>query len=101
MTRTRAFAVIAACIVGNAARMRASLLTTPPCMGTFKSSRISTRLSRRSRLDIFVIFKNGSQAAFDHANVVSSMRLENPHSLSYQAHTFTSVPSITLVSVAS
>jgi hypothetical protein len=29
-------------------------------MGTFKSSRISTRLSRRSRLDIFVIFKGGS-----------------------------------------
>src|SRR5204863_7663809 len=37
----------------------------------------------------------------DHASVVSIMRLENPHSLSYQAHTLTSVPSITLVSVAS
>ena len=39
--------------------------------------------------------------AFDQASVVSSMRLEKPHSLSYQAHTFTSVPSMTLVSVAS
>src|SRR6202521_5944984 len=39
--------------------------------------------------------------ARDHASVVSIMRLENPHSLSYQAHTLTSVPSITLVSVAS
>src|SRR5207344_2058373 len=29
------------------------------------------------------------------------MRLENPHSLSYQAHTLTSVPSATLVSEAS
>ncbi len=39
--------------------------------------------------------------AFDQASVVSSMRLENPHSLSYHAQTFTSVPSMTLVSVAS
>src|SRR6516225_9986482 len=38
---------------------------------------------------------------FDHASVVSIMRLEKPHSLSYQAHTLTSVPSITLVRVAS
>ncbi len=37
----------------------------------------------------------------DQASVVSSMRLEKPHSLSYQAHTLTSVPSMTLVSVAS
>ena len=35
------------------------------------------------------------------ASVVSSMRLEKPHSLSYQAQTLTSVPPITLVSVAS
>src|SRR5215472_7290378 len=39
--------------------------------------------------------------ALDHASVVSIMRLEKPHSLSYQAHTLTSVPSITLVRVAS
>src|SRR4029078_10700858 len=39
--------------------------------------------------------------AFDQATVVSSMRFEKPHSLSYQAQTFTRVPSITLVSVAS
>ncbi len=41
------------------------------------------------------------EPAFDQASVVSSMRLEKPHSLSYQAHTFTSVPPMTLVSVAS
>ena len=40
-------------------------------------------------------------AALDQASVVSSMRLEKPHSLSYQAHTLTSTPSMHLVSVAS
>jgi hypothetical protein len=35
------------------------------------------------------------------ASVVSSMRFEKPHSLSYQAPTLTSVPPITCVSVAS
>src|SRR4026209_68920 len=39
--------------------------------------------------------------AFITATVVSSIRLENPHSLSYQEHTFTNVPSETLVSVES
>ena len=42
-----------------------------------------------------------SALAFAQASVVSSMRLEKPHSLSYQEQTFTSVPSMTLVSVAS
>src|SRR5690606_37085564 len=49
---------------------------------------------------------NGGSAAspyvaFINAVVVSNIRLLNPHSLSYQAHTFTRVPSETLVSVAS
>src|ERR1700688_4881965 len=44
-------------MVGSAARIRASLLTTPSWIGTFRSSRISTRLSLRSRLVIFMIFK--------------------------------------------
>ena len=35
------------------------------------------------------------------AAVMSSMRLLKPHSLSYQASTFASVPPVTLVSVAS
>ena len=39
--------------------------------------------------------------AFDQAIVVSSMRFEKPHSLSYQEHTLTSVPSLTRVSVES
>src|SRR5882672_8741806 len=44
-------------MVGSDARIRASLVTTPSWIGTFKSSRISTRLSLRSRLVIFMIFK--------------------------------------------
>src|SRR5262249_38802067 len=45
---TRAPASTAPCIVGSDARIRASLVTTPFCTGTFRSSRISTRLPRRS-----------------------------------------------------
>src|SRR5882724_1987446 len=56
MTSTWAFAVSAAWMVGSAARMRASLVTTPSFTGTFKSSRISTRFPARSKLDIFLIF---------------------------------------------
>src|SRR6202000_1012925 len=39
--------------------------------------------------------------AFDQASVVSSIRFENPHSLSNQEQTLPSVPSMTLVKVAS
>ncbi len=39
--------------------------------------------------------------AFDQASAVSSMRFEKPHSLSYHEHTFTRLPSMILVSVAS
>ena len=53
---TRALAVRAAWMVGSAARIRASLATTPSLIGTFKSSRISTRLPDRSRLVILLIF---------------------------------------------
>src|ERR1700693_3516773 len=56
MTSTWAFALSAAWMVGSAARMRASLVTTPSFTGTFKSSRISTRFPARSKLDIFLIF---------------------------------------------
>lgn len=42
----------------------------------------------------------GQPFAFIHATVVSSMRLEKPHSLSYQEHTLTRRPE-TLVRVAS
>src|ERR1700730_1117233 len=56
MTSTCAFALSAAWMVGSAARMRASLVTTPSFTGTFKSSRISTRFPARSKLDIFLIF---------------------------------------------
>ena len=43
----------------------------------------------------------GDHGARLQARVVSSMRFEKPHSLSYQAQTLTSVPSMTLVSVES
>src|SRR5690606_18466216 len=46
-------------------------------------------------------FAPASAAVFMRATVVSSMRLLKPHSLSYHEQTFTSVPSETLVSVAS
>ena len=39
--------------------------------------------------------------AFTIASVISSMRFEKPHSLSYQLSTLTSVPSITRVCVES
>src|SRR5947208_5468442 len=43
-------------MVGSAARMRASLVTMPSFTGTFRSSRISTRLPARFKLDIFLMF---------------------------------------------
>ncbi len=85
-------------MVGSAARMRASLVTTPSFTGTFRSSRISTRLPERSS---WLIRRTFIYFAFDQAIAVSSMRFEKPHSLSYQAHTFTRPPSMILVSVAS
>ena len=42
-----------------------------------------------------------AQTAFAHATVVSSMRFEKPHSLSYHEHTLTRLPPMTLVIVAS
>src|ERR1700761_5457932 len=47
-------------MVGSAARMRASLPTSPSRIGTFKSSRISTRWFARSKPDIFVTFTANS-----------------------------------------
>src|SRR5690625_2848596 len=49
MTMTLAPASRARCRVGNAARMRASLVTLPSLTGTLRSSRIRTRLPARSR----------------------------------------------------
>ena len=86
-------------MVGTAARMRASLLTSPFWIGTFRSSRMRTRFPESARPAIFSIFM--IHTTFDQATVVSSIRLENPHSLSYQAQAFTSVPWMTLVRVAS
>jgi hypothetical protein len=90
-------------MVGSAARMRASLVTLPSFTGTLRSSRISTRLPARSDPPSAAAWSSRVppvQRALTSASVVSSMRLEKPHSLSYQAHTLTSVPPMTLVRVA-
>ena len=56
----------------------------------------------RSRADPMLNAKNlGCTHAFINAIVVSSMRFEKPHSLSYQEHTLTRVPSVTRVMPAS
>ena len=91
----------ASLMVGSDARMRASLVTLPPSTGTFRSSRIRTRLPARSWSAMRSTFMARPQEAFDQAIVVSSMRFEKPHSLSYQEQTLTSVPSVTRVSVES
>ena len=49
MTMTRAPASSAARSVGSAASSRAVLVTLPSLTGTFRSSRISTRLPRKRR----------------------------------------------------
>ena len=54
ISMTAAPASSAALIVGNAARMRASLVTLPSATGTFRSSRMRTRLPARSRSAILM-----------------------------------------------
>src|SRR5690348_8506817 len=56
MSITLAPALRANCTVGSEARMRASLVTLPSATGTFRSSRISTRLPFRSRSVILSMF---------------------------------------------
>ena len=102
---TRALAVKAAWIVGSAARILASLVTTPSLIGHVQvlayQHPLAGQILARHFVDVHALISAASQAAFDQARVVSSIRLEKPHSLSYQAHTLTSVPWMTLVSVAS
>ena len=113
--------------VGRAARRRASLATFPSLIGVFRSSRISTRRPARERSTIRstrIVYRplwrptgtakgtparasvcnlhlpNSSQPTLANASAVSSMRFEKPHSLSYQAQTFTRLPA-TLVRLAS
>ncbi len=91
ITIRRAPASRAACRVGSAARIRASLCTTPFSTGTFRSSRISTRFPRKLEVSHLqaLSYSPSRQRALIMASVVSSMRLEKPHSLSYHEHTFT------------
>src|ERR1019366_2392485 len=74
MTTPWAFAASAAWMVGIAARIRASLVTTPSLMGTFKSSRISTRFPDISKFDIFTIFIAHPPARSSHRPPSSRLR---------------------------
>ena len=72
---------------------------------TFRSSRIRSRCPSSSssvmRLMASAIYFTPSYVALASARVVSSMRLEKPHSLSYQAQTFTNLPPSIFVKLAS
>ena len=90
-------------IAGTEARIRVSSVIVPASScGTFRSARMKTRLPATStsarRLNRIAALP--AYFAFIRATAVSSMRLEKPHSLSYQLDTFTNRPA-TLVSVAS
>jgi len=70
----------------------------------FAPSRSSSRSQKKTARTVpgrfGVALTDGGQFVFDTASAVSSMRLEKPHSLSYQLSTLTSLP-LTLVRVAS
>ena len=61
--------------------------------------RLNKKAGRKARL--FDNTNSGPYLAAINALVISNMRLEKPHSLSYQLSTFTSVPPMTRVCVAS
>ena len=84
-------------MVGSAARMRASLVTDAVLNRDVEIFADQDPLAAQVQVRHAQYF----HAALAQASVVSIMRLEKPHSLSYQANTFTSVPSMTFVSVAS
>src|SRR5512134_2193345 len=88
---------------GTEARMRVSSVMRPSSIGTLRSQRMNTRLPRRFTSDMRLNFIYFAVATPISANTAatSSIRLENPHSLSYHEDTLTSVPSETRVSVES
>src|SRR5690554_2489212 len=94
MTMTLAPALRAISIVGRDALMRASLVIFPSLTGTFRSSRISTRLPRRSRLVIFLIVIDSFHLAVifqtvSHVHPVSPPLAPEPAILgSHQAQAF-------------
>ena len=84
------------------AMILASLVTIPSLIGTLRSNRIMVRFPCKSSVSILgICIRCLNHSALTNASVVSSMRFEKPHSLSYQEHTFTKVPSCTFVIVAS
>jgi hypothetical protein len=87
-------------MVGATRSIRVMSVTRPFSIGTLRSTRTSARLPERSaesRVRKFAVTASAPQISFPIATAVSAMRLEKPHSLSYQAITRTSVPFITLV----
>src|SRR5690606_3745283 len=90
---------------GTEARMRVSSLIWPASSnGTLRSARMNTRLPcsapALASADRVLTLAMMDYLADISATVVSSMRFEKPHSLSYHDETLTSLPE-TLVSVAS
>ncbi len=85
----------------RALRLRTWIIQQPLSMGYVcvrrfgKSNRVESRPSNSyiSCSDMLT----ETQLAFINATVVSSIRLQKPHSLSYQLQTLTSLPSITRV----
>src|SRR5687767_15976241 len=88
---------------GTEARMRVSSVILPFSIGTLRSQRMNTRFPRRSTSDIRLnlIYFAATAPTSAKTAATSSIRLEKPHSLSYQEDTLTSVPSETRVSVES
>src|SRR5438270_7517425 len=97
--------------VGKVSRTRVSSVTAPSFNGTLKSTRINTRLPRKSRSLIVSLFMyslgNGGSCRRLSGHylaislIKSRQRQEYPHSLSYQASTFTHRSPTTFVYPAS
>ena len=76
-------------------------MRTPFVVSSIRVAPAAGSEERDSVLPRIVIRGLPGQAAFISATVVSSIRFEKPHSLSYQATTLTSRPSMTRVSFES
>ena len=85
-------------MVGASRSMRVRSLIRPSRTGTLRSARSSTRLPATSTPSSV---RNAIGYRLPNSAAVSTMRLEKPHSLSYQPITRASAPSTTAVCVAS
>ena len=89
-------------MVGAWRSMRVASVTLPSFNGTLRSARTSTRFALHRKIiervevpSLLLPFRG--QSSLPIATAVSAMRLEKPHSLSYQVMIETKLPSITLV----